>query len=77
MSGVHTGGRTARYAGVAAALLDVLWSVASYERMVVDWHMDPGEATRGISWVIGLIRQAIVTSPGGLTPDREDAARDQ
>jgi len=62
---------------VVAAVLDVLWSVASYERMVVDWHMDPGEATRGISWVIGLIRQAIATSPGGLAPDPEDARRDQ
>jgi len=51
---------------VAAAVLDVLWSVASYERMVVDWQMDPSEATRGISWVIGLVRQAIVTTPGGL-----------
>jgi hypothetical protein len=55
----------------------VLWSVASYERMVVDWHMNPGEATRGISWVMGLIRQAVVTSPGGLTPDPEAAGRDQ
>jgi AcrR family transcriptional regulator len=62
---------------VAAAVLDVLWSVASYERMVVDWQLDPAEATRGISWVIGLIRQAIVTSPGGLTPDPGDAGRDQ
>jgi AcrR family transcriptional regulator len=51
---------------VAAAVLDVLWSVASYERMVVDWQMDPSEATRGISWVIGLVRQAIVATPGGL-----------
>jgi AcrR family transcriptional regulator len=55
---------------VAAAVLDVLWSVASYERMVVNWQMDPAEATRGISWVIRLIRQAIVASPGGLTQDR-------
>jgi AcrR family transcriptional regulator len=51
---------------VAAAVLDVLWSVASYERMVVDWHIDPGEATRGISWVIGLVRQAIAADPAGL-----------
>jgi AcrR family transcriptional regulator len=51
---------------VGAAVLDVLWSVASYERMVVDWQMDPSEATRGISWVIGLVRQAIVATPGGL-----------
>jgi AcrR family transcriptional regulator len=55
----------------AAAVLDVLWSVASYERMVVDWQMDPADATRGISWVIGLIRLAIAASPGGLTLDPE------
>ncbi len=48
---------------VAAAVLDVLWGVASYERMVVDWQMDPAEAIRGISWVMGLIRQAIVDQP--------------
>jgi AcrR family transcriptional regulator len=51
----------------AAAVLDVLWSVASYERMVVDWEIDPAEATRGISWVIGLVRQAIAASPDGLS----------
>jgi AcrR family transcriptional regulator len=55
----------------AAAVLDVLWSVASYERMVVDWQMDPAAATRGISWVIGLIRLAIAANPGGLTLDPE------
>jgi AcrR family transcriptional regulator len=53
---------------VAAAVLDVLWSVASYERMVVDWHIDPAEATRGIGWVIGLVRQAIDAHPDGLSP---------
>jgi cytochrome P450 len=54
---------------MAAAVLDVLWSVASYERMVVDWRLDPAEATRGISWVIGLIRRAVEAGPdgGGLT----------
>jgi AcrR family transcriptional regulator len=51
---------------LVAAALDVLWSVASYERMVVDWQIDPGEATRGIGWVIGLIREAIATQPEGL-----------
>jgi AcrR family transcriptional regulator len=59
---------------LAAAALDVLWSVASYERMVMDWHIDPGEATRGIGWVIGLIREAIATHPEGLPRDgRPDA----
>jgi len=65
------GARAARWSDAdrtaAAAVLDVLWSVASYERMVVDWQIDPAEATRGISWVIGLVRQAIAASPGGLS----------
>jgi AcrR family transcriptional regulator len=51
---------------VAAAVLDVLWAVASYERMVVDWQMEPAEAVRGISWVMELINQAVVASPGGI-----------
>jgi AcrR family transcriptional regulator len=55
----------------AAAVLDVLWSVASYERMVVDWRMDPDDATRGIGWVIGLVRDAIATCPGGLPPEAD------
>ena len=61
----------------AAAVLDVLWSVASYERLVVDWQMDPAEATRGISWVIGLIRLAVAASPGGLARGRDAQRRDQ
>lgn len=55
--------RTARWPEpdrvVAAAMLDVLWSIASYERLVVDWQLDGGEATRGITWVIGLVEDAI------------------
>lgn len=31
-----------------AAVLDVLWSVAAYERLVVDWEFDHGEATRAL-----------------------------
>ena len=62
---------------MAAAVLDVLWSVASYERLVVDWQMDPAEATRGISWVIGWIRQAIGARPAGLAGDPEGERRHQ
>jgi AcrR family transcriptional regulator len=56
---------------LAAAALDVLWGVASYERMVVDWQMDPAEAIRGVGWVIELIRQAIVASQDGLAQDSD------
>ena len=48
---------------LAAAALDVLWSVVSYERMVADWELDPKEAIRGITWVIGLVQQAIREGP--------------
>ena len=44
---------------VAAAVFDVLWSVASYERLVVDWEIDHRQAVRGISWVIGLVEEAV------------------
>jgi len=43
----------------AAAVLDVLWSVAAYERLVDDWQLDPDDAVRSVSWVIGLIEQAV------------------
>lgn len=43
----------------AAAMLDVLWSVATYERLVAGWQLDPQEAIRGVSWVIGLVEEAI------------------
>lgn len=44
---------------VAAAMFDVLWSVASYERLVVDWQIDPERAIRGITWVIRLVEEAV------------------
>lgn len=55
--------RTARWPSedqvVAAAMFDVLWSVASYERLVVDWQIDSAQAIRGITWVIGLVEAAV------------------
>ncbi len=44
---------------VAAAMFDVLWSVATYERLVVDWQVDQKRAVRGISWVIELVEAAV------------------
>jgi AcrR family transcriptional regulator len=44
---------------IAAAMLDVLWSVASYERLVVDWDLAPDDAIKGATWVIGLVEDAI------------------
>jgi AcrR family transcriptional regulator len=52
---------------LAAATLDVLWSLASYERLVADWKLDPKQAIRAVTWVIGLVEQAIRHGrrPGG------------
>jgi len=44
---------------VAAAMFDVLWSVASYERLVAHWQLDRKQAIRGISWVIRLVEEAV------------------
>jgi AcrR family transcriptional regulator len=55
----HTEGWTETDRRIAAGVLDVLWSVVSYERLVADWNFDSQEAIRGISWVIGLVEQAI------------------
>jgi hypothetical protein len=37
----------------------VLWSVVSYERLVADWRFPPKDAIRGVTWVIGLVEEAI------------------
>lgn len=55
----HTGRWPAADRTLAAALLDVLWSVGSYERLVRDWNLDTEEAIRGMTWAIGLVEDAI------------------
>jgi len=54
-----TGDWTRRDRTLAAAMLDVLWSIAAYERLVADWQLDPKEAIRGITWLMGLVEDAI------------------
>ena len=44
---------------LAAATLDVLWSVASYERIVVDWQLDHDDAIRAITWAVRLVEEAV------------------
>jgi AcrR family transcriptional regulator len=50
---------SARDRTIAAAMLDVLWNVASYERLVADWDLDPKDAVAGVTWAIGLVENAI------------------
>jgi AcrR family transcriptional regulator len=50
-----------------AALLDVLWNVASYERLVTEWELDREQAIETVSWAIGLVEAAVRDGrrPGG------------
>lgn len=52
---------SAKERAVAAATLDVLWSMASYERLVADWNLDGEQAISAADWVIGLVEHAIRT----------------
>jgi AcrR family transcriptional regulator len=65
---------------IAAAMLDVLWAVGSYERLLVDWELEHDEAIRGITWVIGLVEETIrenrpPTAAGRAPHSRAGAAR--
>ena len=44
---------------IAAATLDLLWAVGSYERLVHDWQLDHDDAVRAITWAIGLVEDAV------------------
>ena len=51
---------------IAAALLDVLWTPVTFERLVTDWGVEPRDAITGVSWVIGLIQRALECGPSPL-----------
>ena len=44
---------------VAAALLDLLWSLRTYQQVREEWDLEPADAIRGITWLIGLLEAAI------------------
>jgi len=48
----------------------VLWAFGSYERITRDWHVDPDDAIRGMTWVIGLVEDAVVNGQRPPRPKR-------
>lgn len=54
-----TPGWSANEQQVAAGLLDVLWNVPSYERLVGEWAIDGADATRAIGWLMAKVVTAI------------------
>jgi hypothetical protein len=58
-------------AAMAASILDVPWSVASYERLLTGWEIAPEDATKALTWAIGLVSTAIQE---GLSPAESEAS---
>jgi hypothetical protein len=50
---------TAADRATAAAALDVVWSVASYEILLRDWEMPPDQAVRVQRWLHELVAGAL------------------
>jgi hypothetical protein len=44
---------------VTAGLLDVLWHLPSYERLVGTWDVGSDDATRAIGWLMAKVVHAI------------------
>lgn len=44
---------------MAAGVLDQLWGVGIYERLMANWGLSADEATRAVGWVIDLVVTAI------------------
>ncbi|MFN8037146.1 MAG: helix-turn-helix domain-containing protein [Acidimicrobiia bacterium] len=57
---------------LAAATLDVLWALASYERLINDWQLDGDDAINAITWAIGLVEDAV---RDGRRPSRSKVGR--
>ena len=53
---------------MAAAMLDVLWTPTSYERLVTRWGFDTAAAARAVTMTIDVLTEAI---RGGRRPWRE------
>jgi len=52
-----------RQRDVAAGVLDVLWSPISFERLNIQWQMNPHQATEAIRWAIELVVRSVNDGP--------------
>jgi AcrR family transcriptional regulator len=44
---------------MVAGMLDVLWSVSAYERLVRDWQLTPERAIAAVNWVMQMVESAV------------------
>lgn len=43
----------------AAAALDLLWALPSYERFAVAWGFESGHAINALAWIVSLVKEGI------------------
>ena len=55
----------------AAAVIDVLWGLPTYRRLVGGWHLDEKEAARAATWLIRLVVAEIRAGRAPSSPDRD------
>jgi AcrR family transcriptional regulator len=67
-----TGDWSATDREMAAALVDVLWGVPAYERLVAVWGLHPDDASRAVAGLVGLLVDA-VRDGRRPWPERSDA----
>jgi AcrR family transcriptional regulator len=58
-----------------AALLDLVWSMPGYERLVGLWDFDGDDATSAITWLMSLLTRAIDDDTPPPTPRARKPAR--
>jgi AcrR family transcriptional regulator len=51
-----------------AALLDVVWNMPAYERLVGAWELSGGDATAAITWLMTLVTAAVDADEPPPTP---------
>jgi AcrR family transcriptional regulator len=54
-----TAGWSAADQEMAAAILDMLWCIPTYERLITAWDLDNEQAAQAVTWMIGLLQEAI------------------
>ncbi|OAA27450.1 transcriptional regulator [Frankia sp. EI5c] len=52
----------------AAAAIDVLWNLPTFERLIAGWGLDVDQATTTVTWAIGLLIDAVRGRPPAAPP---------
>ena len=44
---------------IVASMVSALWDLATYEHLALEWNLETDQAVSGVTWVIGLVAEAI------------------